>query len=99
MKEPAQTLIGEVERVVSTLPDAVLYPGLGLQAVQRFEGAMGVAPPPGLAAFLTAHDGGVLGPDARLLTFEESSGRARGTRPTPGLGAWPAGLWPVVDRD
>jgi tetratricopeptide (TPR) repeat protein len=99
MKEPAQTLIGEVERVVSTLPDAVLYPGLGSEAVRRFQAAMGVAPPPGLAAFLAAHDGGLLGAEARLLTFEQAAGRARGTRPTLGLGAWPAGLWPVVDRD
>jgi tetratricopeptide (TPR) repeat protein len=99
MKEPAQTLIGEFERVVSTLPDAVLYPGLGAEASRRFETAMGVAPPPGLAAFLMAHDGGVLGREARLLTFEQAAARARGTRSVPGVTIWPAGLWPVVDRD
>ena len=59
---------------------------------------MGVAPPPGLAAFLAAHDGGVLGPETRLLTMDEAAGRVSGSRRTPGISAWPAGLWPIVDR-
>ena len=84
MKEPAQTLIGELERVVSTLPDAVLHPGLGAGAVKRFEAVMGVAPPPGLAAFLAAHNGGVLAPELRILTLEESAARLGGGRGTPG---------------
>src|SRR3954447_831940 len=95
MKEPAQTLMGEVERVVSTLPDAVLYPGLGAEAARRFEGTMHLPPPPGLSAFLAAHDGGQLGPEVRLLTFAQSTDRIAGRHPGP---TWPSGLWPVVDR-
>ena len=102
MKEPAQTLIGELERVVSTLPDAVLYPGLGAGAVKRFEAVMGAAPPPGLAAFLAAHNGGTLGPELRILTLEESSARLGGARGTAGTSGgatgWASGLWPVVER-
>jgi len=98
MKEPARTLIGEIERVVSALPDTVLFHGVGAEGLQRFQAIMGVAPPPGLAAFLTAHDGGLLGPEARLLTVDESVARATGTKRTPGLSNWPVGLWPIADR-
>jgi tetratricopeptide (TPR) repeat protein len=98
MKEPARTLIGEIERVVSALPDTVLFQGLSADGLQRFAAIMGVAPPPGLAAFLTAHDGGLLGPEARLLTVDESVARVTGTKRTPGLSTWPPGLWPIADR-
>ena len=59
---------------------------------------MGMAPPPGLAAFLAAHDGGLLGPETRLLTMDEAVARVSGARRTPGISHWPAGLWPIVDR-
>src|SRR5450432_1238917 len=98
MKEPARTLIGEIERVVSALPDTVLFQGVGAEGLQRFQAIMGVAPPPGLAALLAAHDGGLLGPETRLLTVDEAVARASGSRRTPGLSSWPAGLWPIVDR-
>src|SRR4029079_6087920 len=75
MREPAQTLVGELERIVSALPDAVLFPGLGADGQRRFTAAMGVAPPPGLAPFLAAHDGGLLAPDTRLLTLDEAGAR------------------------
>jgi tetratricopeptide (TPR) repeat protein len=98
MREPARTLIGEIERVVSALPDAVLFGQAGPDAAGRFQALMGMAPPPGLAAFLAAHDGGLLGSDTRLLAVEDAAARVTGKRRTPGLSAWPAGLWPVVDR-
>jgi tetratricopeptide (TPR) repeat protein len=100
MREPAQTLIGEVERVVSALPDAVLFPPLGADGARRFVAAMGVPPPPGLAAFLAAHDGGLLAPDAKLLTLDEAAARVTGAPQgqSPSGARWPAGLWPVVDR-
>jgi tetratricopeptide (TPR) repeat protein len=98
MKEPARTLIGEIERTVSALPDTVLFHGVAADSLQRFQAIMGVAPPPGLAAFLTAHDGGLLGPEARLLTVDESVARVTGAKRTPGLSNWPAGLWPIADR-
>ena len=75
MREPAQTLVGELERIVSALPDAVLFPGLGAEGQRRFAAAMGVPPPPGLATFLAAHDGGLLAPDTRLLTLDEAARR------------------------
>ena len=46
MREPAQTLVGELERIVSALPDAVLFPGLGAEGQRRFAAAMGVPPVP-----------------------------------------------------
>ncbi len=98
MKEPARTLIGEIERAVSVLPDAVLYRGAPAEALSRFQTVMGVPPPPGLAAFLAAHDGGLLGPETRLLTMDESLARVTGAKRTPGISAWPAGLWPLIDR-
>jgi tetratricopeptide (TPR) repeat protein len=98
MREPARTLIGEIERVVSALPDTVLFRGVAPDSLQRFQAIMGVAPPPGLAAFLTAHDGGLLGPEARLLTVDESVARVTGAKRTPGLSNWPGGLWPIADR-
>jgi tetratricopeptide (TPR) repeat protein len=98
MKEPVQTLIGEIERVVSALPDAVLWDRASGDAAARFQGATGLAPPAGLTAFLAAHDGGLLGSETRLLPIDESIGRVTGVRRTPGLSSWPAGLWPIADR-
>ena len=98
MKEPARTLIGEIERVVSALPDAVLFRGVPPDGLARFQAVMGMAPPPGLAALLAAHDGGLLGPETRLLTMDEAVARVSGARRTPGISHWPAGLWPIVDR-
>src|SRR5580692_7348772 len=98
MKEPARTLIGEIERVVSALPDAVLFRGAAPDGLARFQSVMAMAPPPGLAAFLAAHDGGLLGPETRLLTMDEAVARVSGARRTPGISHWPAGLWPIVDR-
>ena len=97
MKDPARTLLGQIEREVASLPGASLYPGAGSDAGARFEAAMGLAPPPGLAAFLAAHDGGVLGTDVRLLGLEEASKRRRPSE-RPGTGGMPAGLWPVMER-
>ena len=102
MREPAQTLVGELERIVSALPDAVLFPGLGVEGPRRFTAAMGVAPPPGLATFLAAHDGGILAPDVRLLTIDEASARLGGGPAAVAANAggppWQVGLWPVAER-
>src|SRR5262245_27297181 len=100
MKDPVQTLLGEVEREVAGLPGATLFPGSGSDAARRFAAVAGAAPPPGLAAFLAAHDGGVLAPEVRLLSLDEAT-RRRSTPPVsvPSAGGtWPAGLWPVLER-
>src|SRR4030095_15941405 len=98
MREPAQTLVGELERIVSALPDAVLFPGLGADGQRRFAAAMGVPPPPGLATVLAAHGGGVLSPDTRLLTIDEAAQRLSGGRGVAGGVRWQVGLWPVAER-
>src|SRR5262245_40758309 len=101
MREPAQTLVGELERIVSALPDAVLFPGLGVEGRGGFPAAMGVAPPPGLATFLAAHDGGILAPDVRLLTIDEASARVKAgpaAAASAGGPPWQVGLWPVAER-
>jgi tetratricopeptide (TPR) repeat protein len=95
MKDPARTLLGEIEREVAGLPGASL--AAPASATSRFEALMGAPPPPGLAAFLAAHDGGQLGPDVRLLSLDEAARRRE--RPTRGgAGEWPTGLWPVMER-
>jgi tetratricopeptide (TPR) repeat protein len=105
MKDPARTLLGQIEREVASLPGASLYPGAGSDAASRFEAAMGLPPPPGLVAFLAAHDGGVLGADVRLLGLEEAAKRRRpperhgaADRHGAAVGGLPAGLWPVMER-
>jgi tetratricopeptide (TPR) repeat protein len=98
MKDPARTLLGQVEREVAALPGASLYPGAGSDAGARFEALMGLPPPPGLAAFIAAHDGGVLAPDVRLLSLDEASKRRRPAERVGATGGLPAGLWPVMER-
>jgi tetratricopeptide (TPR) repeat protein len=98
MKDPARTLLGQVEREVAALPGASLYPGAGSDVGARFEALMGLPPPPGLAAFLAAHDGGVLGADVRLLSLDEAAKRRRPPERAGATAAMPAGLWPVMER-
>jgi len=108
MVDPANTLIGELEREVSFLPGASLSPGAGAGAARSFQAVMGRRPPPGFAAFLTAHDGGVLGPDIKLLSLEEAAQRRVPWEPQTrrgdgldgrdGLDGAPAGLWPILER-
>ena len=98
MKDPARTLLGQVEREVAALAGASLFPGAGSDVAARFQAVMGLPPPPGLAAFWAAHDGGVLGVDVRLLGFEEASKKRRSHEHAGATGDLPAGLWPVMER-
>ncbi len=98
MKDPARTLLGQVEREVAALPGASLYPGAGSDVGARFEALMGLPPPPGLAAFLAAHDGGVLGPDVRLLSLDQAAKRRRPPERSGATATMPPGLWPVMER-
>ena len=100
MREPAQTLVGELERIVSALPDAVLFPGLGAEGQRRFAAAMGVPPPPGLATFLAAHDGGILAPGRAPADDRRGggAGERHGPRGRFGGARWQVGLWPVAER-
>ncbi|MEA2700034.1 MAG: hypothetical protein QOI66_4305 [Myxococcales bacterium] len=99
MVDPAQTLLGEIERAIAGLPGATLYPPSGRSTARSLETAMGRRPPPGYLAFHAAHDGGLLGSDISLLTVAEAQSRRR--EPDSGIprpNSWPAGLWPVLER-
>ncbi|HVZ75535.1 MAG TPA: tetratricopeptide repeat protein [Polyangia bacterium] len=98
MKDPARTLLGEIEREVAGLPGASLAPPASTDASARFAGVMGAAAPPGLAAFLASHDGGALGPDVKLFSLDEAARRRQRPARTAGPVEWPAGLWPVMER-
>src|SRR5450755_588500 len=98
MKDPARTLLGQIEREVAALPGASLGPGAGADVASQFEAVMGLPPPPGLAAFLAAHDGGVLGTDVRVLSLAEASKRRRPPERAGAAGGLPPGLWPVMER-
>jgi tetratricopeptide (TPR) repeat protein len=100
MVDPAKTLIGDLEREVSALPGASLYPGAGSDAAIQFLAAMGRKAPSGFAAFLSAHDGGALGTDIKILTLAESAQRRTESERDAGRNssAWPAGLWPIMER-
>jgi tetratricopeptide (TPR) repeat protein len=98
MKDPVRTLLGEVEREVAALPGAALFPGSGTDGARRFAGVAGAAPPPGLAAFLEAHDGGLLAPEVRLLSLDEAAHRRARSQGVVVEDAWPPGLWPVMER-
>jgi tetratricopeptide (TPR) repeat protein len=94
MVDPARTLIGDLEREAAALPGASLFPGAGLDASDRFAGAMGRRPPPGFAAFLSAHDGGILGREIKLYTLAEATQRHKGSE----RGGGQPGLWPILEH-
>ncbi|HEX3694752.1 MAG TPA: tetratricopeptide repeat protein [Polyangia bacterium] len=99
MVDPAHTLLGEIERAISSLPGAILHPASGRANARSLEAAMGRRPPPGLLAFVAAHDGGLLGNDIVLLTVAEAQRRRDSPDPESSRSnAWPAGLWPVLER-
>ena len=60
MVDPVRTLVGALERELAAIPGATLYPGAGADAAQKFRAIFGSDSPPGLTAFLAAHDGGRL---------------------------------------
>jgi tetratricopeptide (TPR) repeat protein len=96
MTDPVQTLLGEVEREVGALPGASLLPGGRADRPHSFAAAAGAPPPPGLAAFLAAHDGGILGREIHIFSLEEAAQRR--SRPDHTSSDWPLGLWPVMER-
>src|SRR5258706_12210798 len=98
MKDPARTLLGQVEREVGALAGAGLFPGAGSDAASPFEAHMGLPPPPGLAAFLAAPDGGVLAPEGVLLGLGEAAKRRGSPEGGGGTARVPAGPLPGVGR-
>jgi len=99
MVDPANTLLGEIEAEISRLPGASLFSASGVDGSRRLETTMGRRPPPGFAAFLSAYDGGLLGPDIRLLPLADATQRRQATEPISAKAdTWPAGLWPILER-
>src|SRR5882757_10810989 len=105
MVDPVRTLLLEIETELERLPGARLSPAAGVSAAgreERFKDLFGRAAPPGFAAFIARHNGGVLAEDVRLLSFEESLRRVREAERAGegGSGATGVlkGLWPVLER-
>src|SRR5690242_10463638 len=93
MVDPVRTLVGALERELAAVPGVSLLPGAGAEASSRFAAIFGSAPPPGLKAFLVAHDGGRLPGGSKLLTLAEAAERM------PAItAAGHSGLWPFLDN-
>jgi len=89
MVDPVRTLVGALERELAAVPGVSLLPGAGADAASRFAASFGSTPPPGLQAFLAAHDGGRLPGGARLLTVAEGAERLPAIAATGHSGLWP----------
>jgi tetratricopeptide (TPR) repeat protein len=107
MVDPVRTLLLEIESEIERLPGARLAPAAGTSPAvreERFKDLFGRGAPPGFAAFIARHNGGVLAEDVRLLSFEESLRRVReaerGGEGSGGAGGGGVlkGLWPVLER-
>src|SRR4051794_2300227 len=102
MVDPVRALLLEIETEIDRLPGAALAgPVVGGQAGaardERWKELFGRPPPPGFAAFLARHDGGLLAPEVRLFAWEESLRRIR-EADRAGEGGGLKGLWPVLER-
>src|ERR1043165_579603 len=93
MVDPVRTLVGALERELAAVPGAALYPGAGADAAQRFRAIFGNEPPPGLSAFLAAHDGGKLGPGSELFPMATATARFQSL-----ASAGQRGLWPFLEH-
>ena len=89
MVDPVRTLVGALERELAAVPGVSLLAGAGADAASRFAATFGSAPPPGLKAFLAAHDGGRLPGDARLLTLAQAAEKLPVIAATGHSGLWP----------
>jgi len=104
MVDPVRALLLEIETEIDRLPGAALAaPAAGGPAAsareERWKELFGRGLPPGFTAFLGRHDGGVLAPDVRLLSWDESLRKLReADRPGDGVGGGLKGLWPVLER-
>ncbi len=96
MLDPVRTLLLAIEEEVAALPGASLAPAPGAaDRATKFADQFGQQPPPGYAGFLARYDGGVIAPELRLFSFEESvEHRRRAGRP-----AEMKGLWPIMERE
>ncbi|MEO8212904.1 MAG: tetratricopeptide repeat protein [Myxococcales bacterium] len=89
MVDPVRTLVGALERELAAVPGATLFPGAGADAAARFRSIFGSEPPPGMAAFLAAHDGGRLATGSDLLTLSDAATRFQSMAASGQRGLWP----------
>src|SRR5438045_222248 len=102
MVDPVRALLLEIETEIDRLPGAALAGPVvggpaGAARDERWRELFGRPPPPGFAAFLARHDGGLLAPDVRLFAWEESLRKVR-EADRGGEGGGLKGLWPVLER-
>jgi tetratricopeptide (TPR) repeat protein len=103
MVDPVRALLLEIETEIDRLPGAALSgPATGAAAGaardERWKELFGRVPPPGFAAFVDRHDGGVLSSDVRLLSWDESLRRLREADRAGDGSSGLKGLWPVLER-
>src|SRR5690242_11931471 len=101
MVDPVRALLIDIESEIERLPGAVLAApdgggGLGVTSPEdRFKETFGRPPPPGFLAFMRRHDGGVLGGDVRIFSWDESLRRLREAERSADSASL-KGLWPVA---
>src|SRR5690242_4796664 len=104
MVDPVRALLLEIETEIDRLPGAALAApaagsGAGAARDERWKELFGRVPPPGFAAFLARHDGGLLAADVRLLSWDESLRRLREADRAGDGASGLKGLWPVLERN
>lgn len=100
MVDPVRALLLEIETEIDRLPGAALAApaAAGPAREERWKELFGRQPPPGFTAFLNRHDGGILAPEVRLLSWDESLRRLRESDRAGEGASGLKGLWPVLER-
>lgn len=97
MVDAVRTLVGDLERELTAISGALLFPGAGADAVHRVtaavRAAVGEDPPAGLVGWVAAHDGGRLPGGVELLSLADAAARHRDAADSA-----QRGLWPVMVR-
>jgi tetratricopeptide (TPR) repeat protein len=96
MSDPVSTLMLVTERELALLASATLTPArAGARIAERIAEACARPASPGMAAFFSRYDGGVLALRTRLFSFEEALRLKRDVRRATEL----KGLWPLLERE
>jgi tetratricopeptide (TPR) repeat protein len=103
MVDPVRALLLEIETEIDRLPGAALAApaaggAAGTARDERWKELFGRVAPVGYQAFLNRHDGGLLAPEVRLYSYEESLRKLREADRTGEGASGLKGLWPVLER-
>ena len=98
MRDPAQTLLGELERIVSALPGRVAVSGPGRGRAARFEAAMGCRRRRAWRRSWRRTTAASWRPTCASWPSTRPRRRAAGGARGLGAARWQVGLWPVVER-